>query len=100
MTIRSKTIRYAQKIKRENDKEENRLNREISQLQKETMGEINVLNKTKVKTLQQKQQELVDLRRKKIEGVMIRSRIRWYEKGEKNNSFFFTLKNEITLKKE
>ena len=100
MIIRGKTIRYAKKFKKENNEKENRLSEEINQLQKEIMEDVNVPNKTKTKKLQQRQQDLVDLRKRKIDGMMIRSRNRWYEKGEKNSSYFFHLeKRNFTEKK-
>ena len=49
---------------------------------------INVNNQTVV-NLVQKQNELVNLRNEKIEGVMLRSKCRYMDLGEKPTNYFF-----------
>ena len=88
MMIRGKTIAYAKKIMREKNEKENKLNEDIKLLQKEINDGNNIPNTSIIRTLQARQQELTALRKQKIEGIMVRSRVRWYKKGEKNSSYF------------
>ena len=47
-------------------------------------------NRSKLESLRIEHQKLLDII---TEGSIIRSRINWYEKGEKNNKFFLNLEN-------
>ena len=64
---------------------------DIKRLENEIcLNSINVNNQTVV-NLVQKQNELVNLRNEKIEGVMLRSKCRYMNLGEKPTNYFFSL---------
>ena len=64
---------------------------DIKRLENEIcLNGINVNNQTVV-NLVQKQTELVNLRNEKIEGVMLRSKCRYMDLGEKPTNYFFSL---------
>jgi len=50
--------------------------------------------------LDQLQNELDTLYLEKAKGAFIRSRARWLEEGEKNTTYFLTLKNTDSLKRK
>ena len=37
---------------------------------------------------------------KKVEGIIVRSRARWYEHGEKNSKYFFNLEKRNHIRKD
>ena len=92
LEIRSKTIAFSSALKRtENDKIAS-LESEIKQLEQEN----NSLNfDLKIS----KENELKSLREKKLKGVLIRSRARWLEHGEKPSNFFCNLENRHFVSK-
>ena len=47
--------------------------------------------------LEHNKQDLVALREKKMEGVLLRSRARWIAEGEKITNYFCELENVIML---
>ena len=91
MMIRGKSISLTSNFKRKNEEREKYLNEAIKELSQkiENLGNKNTENL--IEKLHEKAQELEEHRKRKIEGCMIRSRIRWYEQGEKNTSYFFRL---------
>ena len=91
MMIRGNTIKYSSEKKKKRVKEENALEEDIKRLENEIcLNGINVNNQTVV-NLVQKQNELVNLRNEKIEGVMLRSKCRYMDLGEKPTNYFFSL---------
>ena len=91
MMIRGNTIKYSSEKKKKRVKEENALEEDIKRLEKEIcLNGINVNNQTVV-NLVQKQNELVNLRNEKIEGVMLRSKCRYMDLGDKPTNYFFSL---------
>ena len=65
------------------------MDEDIKRLENEIcLNSINVNNQTVV-NLVQKQNELVNLRNEKIEGVMLRSKCRYMDLGEKTYKLFF-----------
>jgi exonuclease III len=91
MKLRSKTIAYATHKKRKTKETEERLIREIESLDKNITEEHTEL-------LKQKNQELVKLRDKRIEGVIIRSRSKWIAEGEKITNYFCNLEKNTFCK--
>ena len=91
MMIRGNTIKYSSENKQKRVKEEKALEEDIKRLENEIcLNCINVNNQTFV-NLVQKQNELVNLRNEKIEGVMLRSKCRYMDLGEKPTNYVFGL---------
>ena len=84
MDIRSATISYATFKKRNEQSREELLIKEIELLEQN----FNRKNEDDLKT---KQIELEELRRKRMEGVLTRSRARWVGEGEKVSKYFCNL---------
>ena len=91
LEIRGKTISYSSYLKKQTKHTEENILKEIADI--ETMGEINH------EILKEKQNELQIIRNKKIEGLMIRSRAKWIEHGEKTSSYFCHLENRNYISK-
>lgn len=85
MEIRGKTISYSSYLKKQEDKEEKQLLEDIQILQSEAILDHDAL---KIKI-----QRLEDLRRKKMEGVKLRSKAKWVDEGEKITKYFCNLEN-------
>ena len=92
MEIRGKTISYSSFKKKKQDKTEQTLIREITNLEES----YDIQNED---TLQDKKRELLEIRQKKLEGVKIRSRARWVEEGEKTSNYFCNLENRNFVSK-
>ncbi|XP_061193791.1 uncharacterized protein LOC133202033 [Saccostrea echinata] len=88
MEIRGKCISYASYKKKLTKLKEEKLVEEIKHLE-ETIR----TTADNVETLEEKNKELEDIRRQKMRGVLIRSRARWVEEGEKPSHYFCNLEN-------
>ena len=93
MIIRGNTIQYSSFNKRKNTEKENKLEADIKKLEEEISSNINNINDEKLNTLVQKKNEFIELRNERIEGVMLRSRRRYEDLGEKPSNYFFNLEN-------
>lgn len=94
LKIRGESIKFASNLKKTVNLEEENLKREIKIL------EGNVTDSTyNSEILDLKKQKLIDLRNKKIDGQMIRSRINWLQDGEKPSKYFSSLENKNYLEK-
>ena len=91
MEIRGKTISYSAYRKKKEKEKEDSLVKEISSLEKST--EINS------DLLETKQEELENIRKEKIKGIIIRSRVRWAEEGEKPTKYFCNLESRNYINK-
>ena len=76
MEIRGKTISYPSYKRKERD-----LLKDINTL------ECNV-NQASIQLLENKKQDLENIRKDKIKGKIIRSRVQWIEEGEKTYKIF------------
>ena len=85
MKIKSKTISYSCFKKKRMEEDEKRLAKEIEELNRGELDETNSI------LLENKKEELVRLREIKMKGVLIRSKARWVEEGEKVSSYFCNL---------
>ena len=91
MEIRGKTISHsAYKKKKEKEKEDS-LQKEIANLEKSS--EINF------DLLEIKKEELENVRKEKIKGIIIRSRVKWAEEGEKPTKYFCNLESRNYINK-
>ena len=89
--IRGKTISYASFKTKETNKLEDNLNTEINKLGNSTNNiDFDLLDEKK---------ELENIRKKKMEGILIRSRTKWIDEGEKSNKYFCNLENRNFISK-
>ena len=93
MMIRGETIKYSSYKKKNNEKEEKQLENEIQLLEQSVMNNLNEASADDIKTLDDKRNLLVELRKVKIEGTILRSRCRYEDLGEKPSSYFLKLEN-------
>ena len=89
--IRGKTISYSAYKKKQKLLRERKLQEEIIELEKSP--EIN-LNE-----IEEKKLELQNIRKEKIQGIMIRARVRWAEEGEKPSKYFCNLESRNYINK-
>ena len=97
LRIRGKTIKFASTLKKRQNSHENTLLQDISNLETTAMGQLNS------SLLEDKKNELENLRKEKVRGHITRARLQWLNEGEKPTSFFCKLErkhcNEKTMKK-
>ena len=86
MEIRGKTISYSTHKKKEEEKEEKSLIKEIKELEAN-----NNLDQSRIPLLENKRERLKELRNKKLNGMIVRSRINWIQHGEKPSHYFCNL---------
>ena len=92
--IREITISYATFKKREQNKKEKFLEDNISKLEQMT-----VRTEDENKLLQENKEELEKIREKRMEGVILRSRARWFADGEKITKYFCSLEKRNYISK-
>ena len=94
MKIRSKTISYASMKKKQTFKEEQQLEQDIQRLEK-------IENKSEhdARVIDMKKEQLRNIREKRMEGVLLRSRARWVSEGEKVSSYFCNLEKRHYVSK-
>ena len=85
MKIRSKTISYSSIKKKKLEEKEKRLMKEIEKLENNEIDENSYI------LIENKKEELVSIREIRMKGVLIRSKARWVEDGEKISSYFCNL---------
>ena len=89
MEIRGKTISYATYKKKQISTQEKKLITEIEEL--EHKGDKDLLD--------QKKQDLIDIRQQHMNGVRVRSRAQWVDEGEKVTKYFCALENRNFISK-
>ena len=97
MKIRGETIKFATSLKKRQTSQEKQLLQDITNLEATSLGQSNST------LLEDKKVELENLRKEKVRGHMIRTRLQWLNEGEKPTSFFCKLESkhctEKTMKK-
>ena len=88
MLIRGETVRYSKRKARSRRKQELQITNKISQLRTEVESQPNPTN---LERLEEAQKSLEDIRKPRIEGMIIRSKVSWYEEGEKSSKYFLSL---------
>ena len=83
-----KQLNTALEKKRENTKQEKELEEDISQLERNISENLQTVSEEDLNLLKNKKNRLNEIRKHKIEGVMIRSRCRYEDLGEKPSSYF------------
>ena len=97
VTLRGEIIRFAKKRKREARIRETELENKISELNNRVnSGEY---TQKLYNTLIQKNEELIEIRKHELNGMLIRSRANWLEYGEKPSKFFLNLESKHTINK-
>ena len=94
MKIRSKTISYSAYKNKENKRKEEALLSEIENLEKKEY-----LGSDDQESLKLKRNKLSEIREHRLKGVLLRSRARWVEDGEKVSSYFCSLEKRNFLNK-
>jgi len=95
MKVRAETIIYASKRKRENQQKEKELETNIINL--ERLGK---LTEMQLIDLSKYKEELVTIREKRMEGVLLRSRAKWIAEGEKVTKYFCALEKRNYVSKQ
>lgn len=83
MEIRGKTISYSSYVKKQKVLREETLYNEIKKLEEEPNID--------AKNLMRQRNELGNIRKEKLEGIMIRSKVKWAEEGENPTRYFCSL---------
>ncbi len=96
MEIRQVTIPYTGKKKRNLDQRERELINEIELLENTDMDNITEENWN---TLANLKEELENIRKIKIKGIILRSKVQWMEEGEKPTIFFANLEKKNFVNK-
>ena len=93
LVIRGETIKYSSYKKKVSEEKEVKLEKDIKHLEEKVQTNINEISNEEILLLQEKHEALREIRQKKIEGVMLRSRCRYEELGEKPTKYFLNLEN-------
>ena len=91
LEIRGKTISYSSFRKKEKDRQENQLVKEIEDM--ENSENVNLIS------IENKKKTLENLRKVKIQGIITRSRVRWIEEGEKPTQYVLSLEKRNFISK-
>ena len=91
LAIRGETIKYSSRKKKEKIKQEKLLKEEISKLEHKISENLEKVDLDEINLLEDKRNRLQEIRKNTIDGVMIRSRCRYEDLGEKPSSYFFNL---------
>ena len=96
MLIRGETVRYSKRKARKFREEEQTITNEIIDLrnkyaQTHAQSDLNKLQKA--------QEKLEKIREPRIQGAITRSRVRWYEEGERCTKFFLSLEKRNGIRK-
>ena len=93
MKIREASLSYAAARKRRLENRENRLEEEVLALENK-LDERNVSDKVRENIpteLRIKKQQLEEIIAYKTQGAILRSKVKWYNEGEKNTKYFRNL---------
>ena len=93
LIIRGNTIKFSSTRKRKNIEMEKRLENEIKIIEDQVNKNLMQLNDPILEELSDKKNSLEQIRAEKIEGVMLRSRSRYEDLGEKPSKYFFNLES-------
>ena len=93
MMDRGHTIKYSSIKKKQLLEEERKLQQEINDLEDEINNNILQVSEETFQNLSLKKTRLTEIRKNKIEGVMLRSRTRYQDLGEKPIKYFLGLEN-------
>ena len=90
--IKTSSIAYSKQLSKDQQRREEELNSKYQEVLKK-FQETTRLETKKLKN------ELEAIYDEKVEGIIIRSRARWHEHGEKNSKYFLNLEKRNNIKK-
>lgn len=93
--IRKFTIAYSKERKRNRNNLKITKEKELEKMLNEEFSD----NESTQKRIETLKTELEEIYLQEAEGAIIRSRIQWYEQGEKSTSYFFNLEKQRALNK-
>ena len=96
MLIRGETVRYSKSKAKRIKAEEKIL---ISQIDEAYVAFSHVKSDENAQRLQTCKNKLEDIRKPRINGLIVRSRTRWHEKGEKSSKYFLGLEKSNAMRK-
>jgi hypothetical protein len=91
VTLRGETIKFSSHKKKMEQLEENKLEKEIITLENNISKNLETVHESILEELHKKKTDLYTLRKKVIEGVMLRSKCRYENLGEKPTKYFLQL---------
>ena len=91
MEIRGVSISYSSYVKRQRNRQENSLLKDLEDLKSQEQLDLEMI--------EVKKESLEHLRKKKLQGHVIRSRAQWVEEGEKPTKYFCNLETRNFLNK-
>ena len=92
LRIRGETIKFSSVLKKNNNSMEKALKEDIEYLETHSTYNDQILN--------DKKQELQNIREHKLKGEFVRSRLKWISDGEKPSKYFCGLEKKTILKKQ
>ena len=94
--IKMNSITLSKKLSRERQKLEDKLNFKYQDTLKRFQQNPSNATKLEIEKLKREIETLYD---EKVEGIIVRSRARWHEHGEKNSKYFLNLEERNNIKK-
>ena len=94
--IKKFSRRYSMEKCKHRRLDEQRLHREFQQVNLSFQNDPSQENLTKLNVLKEQMEKCYE---KKVEGIIVRSRARWHEYGEKNSKYFYNLEKGNHIKK-
>ena len=91
--VRGETIKYSSYRKKQITEQEVTLEREIKQLEEQVLNNLNDISMDEILLLNDKKEKLEEIRKIKMDGVMLRSRCCYEDLGEKPTKYFLNLEN-------
>ena len=91
LRIRGETIKFSSSQKKQDNLKEKKLLQDIEHLE--------ITNTKNLQLLSDKKTELEDIRNVRLQGQIVRSRMKWLVEGEKPSSYFCNLENKNFLEK-
>ena len=88
LAIKGETIKYRSRKKKDNSRQEKQLENEISNLENKISETLQTVSQEDINLLDDKKNKLHEIRKSKIEGVMLRSRCRNKDFREKPSGYF------------
>ena len=91
--IKKFTIEYSKRRRYEANERQKRLERQLCELER------NLTTENRVSKYNEVKQELKQIDDEKINGHIIRSKVRWHEEGERSTKYFWGLEKARAVKK-
>ena len=96
INIRTSSIAYSKKLKRDRKNREEELNFKYQFALRRFQENPKDATRLQAENLKNERESLYD---EKVEGIIIRARVRWHEHGEKNSRYFLNLEKRNNIKK-